>query len=56
MSDDKMAQDPMEFMRKSLETDIRHGHHASMPPRTAAAAADRAIRYARSVQRALEKG
>lgn len=24
---------PMAFMQRSLETDIRHGHHATMPPR-----------------------
>ncbi len=29
---------PMEFMRKSLEADIRNGHHGTMPPRMAAAA------------------
>lgn len=25
---------PMAFMRRSLETEIRHGHHATMPPRS----------------------
>lgn len=30
---------PMEFMRASLQADIRNGHHGTMPPRLAAAAA-----------------
>jgi FAD/FMN-containing dehydrogenase len=25
---------PMEFMRRSMEEDIKHGHHGTMPPRT----------------------
>jgi hypothetical protein len=29
----ELGEIPMAFMQRSLETDIRHGHHATMPPR-----------------------
>jgi hypothetical protein len=33
------GQVPMDFMRASMQADIRNGHHGTMPPRTAAAGA-----------------
>jgi hypothetical protein len=33
------GQVPVDFMRASMQADIRNGHHGTMPPRTAAAAA-----------------
>lgn len=39
---------PVEFMRASLQADIRNGHHGTMPPRTAAASAALGAIYSNS--------
>jgi hypothetical protein len=39
---------PMDFMRASLQADIRNGHHGTMPPRTAAGSAALGALYSNS--------
>jgi len=42
------GQVPMDFMRASLQADIRNGHHGTMPPRTAAGSAALGALYSNS--------